>query len=170
MDRTDDCSSSYRDRRASFAGDYIKNLFAFAPRSAIIVFRFVFNFGEVSHQASYAHPPGRRFAVLASLEGSLRSFGRPFAPLRLFRPSVSIASVLRFAYAHRLAAPSGDCFRNRVPSESFAFCGASHGLGCPPRASLASWRRFHRNRPSWRAVSAGRRPLCEAKALAQCRL
>ena len=66
------------------------------PRSAIIVFRFDFNFGEVLQQASYAD----------------------------------------FAYAHRLPAPSGDCFRNRVPSESFAFCGASHGLACAPRTSL----------------------------------
>ena len=80
-----------------------------------------FYFGEVSEQASYAHPLRRRFAVLASLEGPLRSFA---------------SSVLRFAYAHRLAAPSGDCFRNRVPSGSFAFCGASRGLGCPPRTPL----------------------------------
>lgn len=49
-----------------------------------------FYFGEVSEQASYAHPLGRRFAVLASLEGPLRSFA---------------SSVLRFAYAARVRLP-----------------------------------------------------------------
>ena len=70
------------------------------PRSAIIVFRFDFNFGEVCLKASYAHPLGRRFAVLASLEGPLRSFA---------------SSVLRFAYAARVGLPTPHISRSGLP-------------------------------------------------------